>query len=133
VLEVGAGSGYHAALLGALAARVVAVELVPELAEQARTNLKAAGRDWNVRVVCGDGSVGFLEEAPYGGISVAAGAPEIPQALLTQLSDPGRLVIPIGDLDEQELRVVTRSEGRFSTRVSSACRFVPLRGSMGWR
>lgn len=133
VLEVGAGSGYHAAVLGALAARVVAVELIPELAGQARANLAAAGRDANVRVVCGDGSLGFPEEAPYDGISVAAGAPDVPPALLEQLSDPGRLVIPIGEIDEQVLRVFIRRGGELLSLTSTACRFVPLRGGMGWR
>ncbi len=132
VLEVGAGSGYHAAVLGALAARVVAVELIPELAEQARANLAAAGRGANIRVVCADGSLGFPEEAPYDGISVAAGAPEVPPALLEQLNDPGRLAIPIGEIDEQVLRIYTRFEGRLLSRDSAACRFVPLRGGKGW-
>lgn len=132
VLEVGAGSGYHAAVLGALAARVVAVELIPELAEQARANLAAAGRGANIRVVCADGSLGFPEEAPYDGISVAAGAPEVPPALLEQLRDPGRLVIPIGEIDEQVLHIYTRFEGRLLSRHSAACRFVPLRGGKGW-
>ncbi len=133
VLEVGAGSGYHAALLGALAARVIAIELIPELAEQARANLAATGRDANVRVVCGDGSLGFPEEAPYDGISVAAGAPQVPPALLEQLNDPGRLVIPIGEIDEQVLRVYVRRCGELQSLTSTACRFVPLRGGMGWR
>jgi protein-L-isoaspartate(D-aspartate) O-methyltransferase len=133
VLEVGAGSGYHAAVLAALGARVVAVELIPELAEQARLNLEAAGRAAGVRVISGDGSLGFPEEAPYDGISVAAGAPDIPPALVEQLRDSGRLVIPVGARDEQELQVITKRGGKLSTRVAAACRFVPLRGGMGWR
>ena len=141
VLEVGAGSGYHAAVLAALAARVIAIELIPELAEQARSNLEAARRGalWaahpgaNIRVICGDGSLGFPAEAPYDAISVAAGAPKVPPALLEQLNDPGRLVIPVGDLDEQQLRVIAKSGGELTTRVSAACRFVPLRGGAGWR
>ncbi|MBI4874332.1 MAG: protein-L-isoaspartate(D-aspartate) O-methyltransferase [Acidobacteria bacterium] len=133
VLEVGAGSGYHAAVLGALAARVVAIELIPELAGQARRNLEAAGRAGNVRIIAGDGSLGFAECAPYDAISVAAGAPGIPAALLEQLNDPGHLVIPVGDRDEQELHIVTKRAGALSTRTSTACRFVPLRGGEGWR
>ena len=133
VLEVGAGSGYHAAVLAALAARVIAIELIPELAEQARSNLAAAGCGANIRVICGDGSLGFPGEAPYDAISVAAGAPKVPPALLEQLRDPGRLVIPVGDLDEQQLRVISRNAGAFTTHKSAVCRFVPLRGGAGWR
>src|ERR1035438_8643783 len=99
VLEIGAGSGYAAAVMGALAARVVSLEIVPALADLARENLRLAGRDGNVMVVCGDGSMGFPEMAPYDAISVAAGAPDIPSALLEQLRDPGRLVIPVGEWD----------------------------------
>jgi len=94
VLEVGAGSGYAAAVLGAVAARVVTVEIIPALAQLALENLRRTSRDANVTVVCGDGSLGYPEGAPFDGISVAAGAPEIPAALLDQLKDPGRLVIP---------------------------------------
>lgn len=133
VLEVGAGSGYHAAVLGALAAEVITVEIIPELAEMARRNLEAAGCGANVRVICADGSVGYPELAPYDAISVAAAAPEIPPRLLEQLADPGRMVIPIGSLDEQELVVVTKSKGTISQRVAALCRFVPLRGGEGWK
>jgi protein-L-isoaspartate(D-aspartate) O-methyltransferase len=133
VLEVGAGSGYHAAVLGALAARVISIELIPELAEQARLNLEAAGRGANVEVICGDGSLGFAPGAPYDAISVAAGAPDVPPALVEQLKDPGRLVIPVGERSEQRLRVITKKDGTISTRLDAACRFVPLRGGRGWR
>ncbi len=132
VLEVGAGCGYAAAVLGALAARVVSIEIVPELARLAEENLRRSGRGWNVQVVRGDGSAGYPELAPYGGISVAAGAPDIPAALLEQLDDPGRLVIPVGGRGDQELRVVTKEGGRIDYRVPTLCRFVPLRGGQGW-
>ncbi len=133
VLEVGAGSGYASAVLGALAAQVIAVELIPGLAEMARENLRRTGRGSNVTVICGDGSAGYPEKAPYDAISVAAGAPEIPPALLEQLGDPGRLAIPVGEYGDQELRVVTKRGGRMETRVATLCRFVPLRGGEGWR
>jgi protein-L-isoaspartate(D-aspartate) O-methyltransferase len=133
VLEVGAGSGYHAAVLGALAAEVITVEIIPELAEMARRNLEAAGCGANVRVICADGSLGYPELAPYDAISVAAAAPEIPPRLLEQLADPGRMVIPIGSLEEQELVLVTKSHGAISSRVAALCRFVPLRGGEGWK
>lgn len=127
VLEVGAGSGYHAAVLGALAREVIALEVIPELAEQARRNLEAAGRSQNVRVVCADGSRGYPELAPYDAISVAAAAAEIPSALLEQLADPGRMVIPVGGGWDQELRLIWKREGRLTQRVVTFCRFVPLR------
>jgi protein-L-isoaspartate(D-aspartate) O-methyltransferase len=133
VLEIGAGSGYAAAVLGALAAQVVSIEIVPALADLARENLRRAGRGGNVTVVCGDGSMGYPEMAPYDAISVAAGAPEIPAALLEQLRDPGRLVIPVGDRGHQNLRVVVKQGGRVSDRVATGCLFVPLRGSDGWQ
>ena len=133
VLEVGAGSGYAAAVLGALAARVAAVEIVPELAALARENLRRTGRDGNVEIVEGDGSLGYPPLAPYDGISVAAGAPEIPEALLGQLADGGRMVIPVGDWLDQELRVVWKHGWNIQSRVSTFCRFVPLRGWEGWR
>lgn len=133
VLEVGSGSGYAAAVLGTLAREVVTVEIVPELAARARDNLRRTGRDWNVRVVDGDGSWGFAPDAPYDAISVAAGAPEVPPPLLDQLCDPGRLTIPVGSLEDQELRVIQKVRGRIESRVATLCRFVPLRGGEGWR
>ena len=132
VLEVGGGCGYAAAVLGALAARVVTVEIIPALAQVARENLRRTGRDANVTVECGDGSLGYPKAAPFDAITVAAGAPEIPAALLEQLKDPGRLVIPVGDYGDQELRVVSKLRGRIDYRVAVLCRFVPLRGGEGW-
>jgi protein-L-isoaspartate(D-aspartate) O-methyltransferase len=132
VLEVGAGCGYAAAVLGALAKRVVAVEIVPELVEMARANLRRTRRDGNVLVVQGDGSMGYPPAAPYDAISVAAAAPEVPASLIEQLCDPGRAVIPVGSREDQELRVIRRREGRVEYRVAVQCRFVPLRGGEGW-
>ena len=133
VLEVGAGSGYAAAVLGTLAERVIAVEIVPELAAIAAENLRRTGCGGNVTVMCADGSMGRQEFAPYDAISVAAAAPEIPPALLEQLKDPGRIVIPVGDWDDQELRIVARHDGRLESSTATLCRFVPLRGGGGWR
>jgi protein-L-isoaspartate(D-aspartate) O-methyltransferase len=133
VLEVGSGCGYAAAVLGRLAARVVTVEIIPALAALAETNLARTGRAYNVRVVAADGGSGFNEDGPYHAISVAAAAPEIPLSLLNQLSDPGILVIPVGDFKDQELRVVHKRNGRIGQHVATMCRFVPLRGGEGWR
>jgi protein-L-isoaspartate(D-aspartate) O-methyltransferase len=133
VLEVGAGCGYAAAVLGSLAAEVITLEIIPWLARLARENLHRTGRDRNVQVVAGDGSGGYAEGAPYDAISVAAGAPEVPSALMEQLNDPGILVIPVGPLDDQELRVVTLRDGHVNCRVPTMCRFVPLRGGEGWQ
>jgi protein-L-isoaspartate(D-aspartate) O-methyltransferase len=132
VLEVGAGCGYAAAVLGALAARVTTVELLPGLARNARDNLHRTTHDFNIAVVTGDGSLGYRTGAPYDAISVAAGAPEIPAALVEQLRDPGILVIPVGGMDDQELRILTLRGGQSGSRVSTRCRFVPLRGNEGW-
>jgi protein-L-isoaspartate(D-aspartate) O-methyltransferase len=123
VLEVGGGCGYSAAVLGALAARVVTIERLPELAEMARRNLAEAA---NVVVVEGDGSLGYPALAPFDAISVAAASAEIPAALEAQLADPGWLVIPVGPSDEQELRVVHKAGGAVEWHVATHCRFVPL-------
>jgi protein-L-isoaspartate(D-aspartate) O-methyltransferase len=132
VLEVGSGCGYAAAVLGALAARVVTIEIVPGLVHMARANLRRTRRDGNVTVVQGDGSVGDAEGAPFDAISVAAGAPEVPMALIEQLKDPGRLTIPVGGFDDQELRILWKRGGQIESRVATQCRFVPLRGGGGW-
>jgi protein-L-isoaspartate(D-aspartate) O-methyltransferase len=132
VLDVGGGSGYHAAVLGQLAARVVSIEIIPALVRQAEQNLSRTGFGGNITVVRGDGSQGWPEAAPYAGISVAAAAPDTPEALLAQLGDRGRLVIPVGGRRDQELRVIAKSEGVIHERVATFCRFVPLRGDAGW-
>lgn len=133
VLDVGTGSGYHAAVLGALARQVISIERIPELASLARANLRRTGLDSNIVVLCGDGSVGLPEESPFDAISVAAASPGVPPALLPQLNDPGILVIPVGPRDDQDLHVVRKENGRISTRLASGCRFVPLVGREGWR
>jgi protein-L-isoaspartate(D-aspartate) O-methyltransferase len=133
VLEVGSGSGYAAAVLGAIAREVVTVEIVPELARMARATLRRSGRDANVKVIEGDGGWGYAEGAPYDAISVAAAAPDVPATLLDQLRDPGVLVIPVGSREDQELRVIAKRDGRIQERIATLCRFVPLRGGEGWR
>ena len=133
VLDIGAGSGYHAAVLSMLARRVYSIEIVGELAEQARRNIEAAGLARNIDVIWGDGSKGYAEGMPYDAISVAAAAPEIPAALLEQLRDPGRLVIPIGSTRDQDLTVITKLRGMIESYVPTMCQFVPLRGEKGFR
>jgi protein-L-isoaspartate(D-aspartate) O-methyltransferase len=133
VLEIGTGSGYAAAVLGALAARVISIEIIPTLLNAARENLRRAGRDHNITLVQGDGSVGYARMAPFDAISVAAAAPELPAMLLDQLKDPGRLVIPVGGLGDQELRVFRKRDGNLESRIAAYCRFVPLRGGEGWQ
>jgi protein-L-isoaspartate(D-aspartate) O-methyltransferase len=132
VLDVGTGSGYHAAVLGRLARRVISVERIPRLVALARANLNRAGCAENITVICGDGSLGYLPEAPFDAISVAAGSPEVPPALLDQLRDPGRLVIPVGNRLSQELYFVQKENGKILTRTLTGCRFVPLVGKEGW-
>jgi protein-L-isoaspartate(D-aspartate) O-methyltransferase len=132
VLDVGTGSGYHAAVLASLAPYIYSIEVIPELAEQARRNLRQA-RVENVLVIGGDGSRGYPEAMPYDAISVAAAAPDIPAALLDQLADPGRLVIPVGTKADQDLRVVWKHRGEINSRMATPCRFVPLVGEQGWR
>ena len=118
---------------GRAGGRVVTVEIVPELAALARAICDTRRFDSNVEVVQGDGSWGYARLAPYDAISVAAGAPESPCLAAGAIGRGGRLVIPVGDRDDQELRVVTKRDGRVESRVAASCRFVPLRGAEGWR
>lgn len=132
VLEVGTGSGYAAAILSHLAARVFTIERHPQLAAQAREHLAALGLD-NVRVTCGDGTLGWAEHAPYDAIAVAAAAPHVPPALREQLAVGGRLVIPVGKRGEENLVRITRvNDSQFREEVLCPVRFVPLIGKQGW-
>jgi protein-L-isoaspartate(D-aspartate) O-methyltransferase len=131
-LEIGAGSGYQAAILSRLCARVVAIELIESLAVRARENLRAAGVA-NAQIVVGDGTRGFAAEAPYDAIVVAAGAPAVPEALAEQLAPGGRLVIPLGSDVMQTLTVLRKQPtGELTPAEHDACVYVPLRGSGGW-
>ena len=132
VLEIGTGSGYQAAVLGELAAEVHTVELIPELARQAGKTLAALGYA-HVHVHTGDGSPGWLEAAPYDRILVAAAAPEAPQALLDQLAEGGRLIVPAGSRRVQRLEVWERTGQEYTCRGEMDVCFVPLRGQFGWK
>ena len=131
VLDVGTGSGYQAAVLSRLAQEVHTIERIPELAEQARRNLEAAGID-NVEIHVGDGSLGDPEHAPFDGIAVAAAAPGFPKALYEQLRVGGRLVVPVGRRQGQRLEVIVRSPEGPAVIRSVPCRFVPLVGEEGF-
>ena len=131
VLDVGTGSGYQAAVLSELAAEVVTIERIPELAARARQNLAAAGYG-RVDVRVGDGTLGVPDRAPYAGIAVAAAAPGLPQTLYDQLEPRGRLVVPVGGLRGQRLEVIVRSPEGPAVLRSVPCRFVPLVGEEGF-
>jgi protein-L-isoaspartate(D-aspartate) O-methyltransferase len=131
VLEVGTGSGYQTVLLAHLAARVFSIERVPELLERAREVIEACGVR-NVSVMLGDGTLGWRAHAPYDAILVSAAAPDVPRPLLEQLADGGRMVVPLGDMEEQMLIMVTRRGDTFERRDIAPVRFVPLWGTHGW-
>jgi protein-L-isoaspartate(D-aspartate) O-methyltransferase len=133
VLDIGTGSGYQAAILALLGARVVSIERQPELAESARARLTEMGFDDRVEVRLGDGSLGDPAGAPWDGILVAAAAPAIPKSLREQLSpDGGRLVIPVGDRRRQDLLLVVRRGDTWDERNDGAVVFVPLVGEEGF-
>ncbi len=129
VLEIGAGSGYQAAILSRLAEKVVTTEIVPELAEQAREKLERYG---NVEVVQADGSTGYAEEAPYDRILYTAAAPEVAPEVFDQLEPGGRLVAPVGGRHSQDLKVYEKDEdGEITAETYYGVRFVPLTGEAG--
>src|SRR6476659_1809456 len=132
VLEIGAGSGYQTAVLAELAAQVFAVERYASLTEAAQKTLERLGYR-NAKIVTGDGSLGLAEAAPFDAIIVSAAAPRIPQALMDQLAVGGRLLIPVGEADQQVLQLVQRNpDGSISVRTLEGCRFVPLIGEQGF-
>ncbi len=131
VLEVGAGSGYKAALLSELAGRVITIERISELAIEASERLAALGYD-RVKVIEGDGSRGYEPEAPYSRIIVSCAAPAPPARLIAQLRDGGIMVVPVGSLSEQILTVLTRAGDEIRQERRGACVFVPLVGEGGW-
>lgn len=131
VLEIGTGSGYQTAVLAELAREVVSVERHAKLSGQAAAALQALGYE-NVVFEVGDGSLGWLQRAPYDRIVVTAAAIEAPPALLDQLAEGGILVIPLGDADAQMLRQLRKTGGKIKHRDLSPCRFVPLIGAQGW-
>jgi protein-L-isoaspartate(D-aspartate) O-methyltransferase len=130
ILEVGTGSGYQAAILAEMGAKVFTIERDLELLARARKLLEKLG--YRVAAKGGDGTVGWSEFAPFQGIIVTAGAPEVPDPLLRQLDDGARLVIPVGDLEMQTLVIITRHGESFDRREAAGFKFVPLIGKMGW-
>lgn len=142
VLEIGTGSGYHAAVIAEIVApehsgvrgRVYSIERIPELVEFAKSNLERAGYSDKVTVILGDGTLGYSVEAPYDRIIVTAAAPEVPKPLLEQLKVGGRLVIPVGPRFMQKLLVVDKiGDRKFEEKTITYCAFVPLVGKYGWR
>lgn len=131
VLDIGTGSGYQAAILAQLAATVHTVEIIPELSARARQTFESLGLT-NITTHLGDGSLGWAACAPYAGIMVAAAAPAVPQPLLEQLDEGGRLVIPVGERRQQTVQVWQRLGRQFHQQVLLPALFVPLRGAHGW-
>jgi protein-L-isoaspartate(D-aspartate) O-methyltransferase len=132
VLEIGTGCGYQAAVLASLAKEVFTIEYRSELATSAAERLARLGYT-NVHVHCGDGTLGLPEFAPFDAILVAAAAPAAPAPLLAQLAAGGRMVVPVGSLENQELQLVERVKDEFHSTMLEGCRFVPLVGAHGWK
>lgn len=131
VLEIGTGSGYQTALLAHLVANVYSVERVRELSTRARQAIDGM-RLSNIALLVGDGTIGWSKYAPYDAILVGAGAPNVPQALVDQLAPDGRMLIPVGGRDQQQLTLVRKTEQGIETKEVAACVFVPLLGRFGW-
>ncbi|GJQ20595.1 MAG: protein-L-isoaspartate O-methyltransferase [Bacteroidia bacterium] len=130
VLEIGTGSGYQAVILAELGARVFTIERHMDLFLQARKLFERLG--YRIATLCGDGSVGWSEFAPYDRIVVTAAAPEVPEPLLNQLAEGGKLVIPVGGLDMQKLFSITKTADGFDRKEVYGFKFVPLIGKKGW-
>jgi protein-L-isoaspartate(D-aspartate) O-methyltransferase len=131
VLEIGTGSGYQTVLLSHLVAQVFTIERIAALYNLGRENIARAGAK-NVSMLLGDGTVGWREYSPYDAILVSAGGPTIPQPLIDQLADGGRMIVPVGGLDEQVLKLVVRRGADVRISDVAPVRFVPLFGTHGW-
>lgn len=131
VLEIGAGSGYQAAILANLARAVISIERISEVAEMARENLSRSGIG-NVEIITGDGTIGYPEQAPYDAVLITAATPEVPPPLIDQLAEGGRLVAPVGSRDLQELVRITKKKDQAVREFFGGVVFVPLLGRYGW-
>jgi protein-L-isoaspartate(D-aspartate) O-methyltransferase len=131
VLEIGAGSGYQTAVLSEVAGRVFAIERISELARMAQANIRKLGC-YNATVKWFDGTIGWSDHAPYDGVLVAAGSPEVPEPLIKQLRVGGKLVIPIGDAEQQVLVRIIKTEDGVTREEHGLCQFVKLIGRHGW-
>jgi len=131
ILEIGTGSGYQAAVLAKIVQKVTSVERLPEVAGLARRNLGALGIS-NVDIIVGDGTLGYPGNAPYNGIIITAATPDVPEPLIGQLAEGGRLVAPTGGRDVQELQVLRNRGGTVTRESHGGVRFVPLIGRHGW-
>ena len=131
VLEIGTGSGYQTALLSRLASQVFTIERIAPLLEKAKQVLRQMNAN-NISFMLGDGTLGWREFAPFDAILVGAAAPDIPQAYIEQLAEHGRLLIPLGDRDEQILHLFTRTDGELMRQDIAPVRFVPLLGKHSW-
>ncbi len=132
VLEIGTGSGYQAAILAQLASIVYSIERLATLSNRARTNLYSQGYN-NIYLIVGDGTKGLEEYAPYDKIMVTAAAPHVPAPLISQLSNGGKMIIPVGNRFVQDLQLVEKAQnGRIYKSSFGGCRFVPLIGDEGW-
>jgi len=131
VLEIGTGSGHQTAVLAQLADRVYSVERISQLASRAREALDAM-RVSNVAILVGDGTIGWSHYAPYDAILVAAAAPDIPQPLVDQMADGGRMLVPVGTREAQRLVLVRKQDGAVTSEEVLDCTFVPLLGRFGW-
>jgi len=132
ILEIGTGSGYQAAILSRLCAAVYTIERISALASRARKTLDELGY-FNVHIRLGDGTMGLPQDAPYDGIIVTAGAPHVPEALIEQLNEDGRLIIPVGNEAIQDLKRFTKTKEGIREESLGGCRFVKLIGKNGWQ
>ena len=132
ILEIGTGSGYQAAILSRLCSAVYTIERISALASRARKALDDLGY-FNVHIRLGDGTTGLPQDAPYEGIIVTAGAPHVPESLIGQLRENGRLIIPVGDEGIQDLKRIIRTNDGVKEESLGGCRFVKLIGKNGWQ
>jgi protein-L-isoaspartate(D-aspartate) O-methyltransferase len=132
VLEIGTGSGYQTALLAELAGEVFTIERFPDLAAKAQGLLSQLGYT-NIKVRVADGTLGWLEEAPFDRIIITAASPRIPLPLGEQLKEGGRMVLPLGETFSQVLSIVRKNHGKLESETVTSCVFVPLVGKFGWK
>lgn len=133
ILEIGTGCGYQTVILAQLAKEVFTVERIRDLSLRARKILYRFGCEKNVHFKIGDGTLGWPDHAPYDAVIVTAAGPEVPRALQNQLGEGGRMIIPVGSEENQQLYLLWREKGEIRSQVLSACRFVKLVGEEGWR